>query len=103
MLEKLRNKHLFTSFVPMETSALGTRKKITIFNGVDEKQCYHLVITSLQQSRFIYKHAVELGDLLTKIVLHVNHNYAYKHLLLSASLCSKAKQHLEQEGWRVYQ
>jgi len=103
VLDKLTTKHLFTSFSPIETSTLGTRKKLTIFNGVDQKQCYHLVITPLQQSRFVYKHALELGVLLSQIVLHVNHNYAYKHLFVSAPLCSKAQRYLEQEGWRIYQ
>jgi len=103
VLEKLRLKHLFTSFSPIETSSLGSRKKVTIFHGVDQKQCFHLVIISLQKSRFVHKHALELGDLLSKIVLHVNHNYAYKHLFLNSPLCSKTQHYLEEEGWRIYQ
>jgi hypothetical protein len=102
VLERLTPKHLFTSFSRIETSLIQTRKKISIFNGVDEKRYYHLVMYPLQKSRFVLKHAEEIGLLASKVALHVNHNYAHKHLFLNAPLCSKAQHYLEQAGWRIY-
>ncbi len=102
VLERLRAKYLFTTFSSVETSVINTRKQMSIFEGVDSKQYYHLVFSISQKSRFLRKNVSEIGLLYERMVLHVNHNYKYKHLFLEADICSKARTSLENEGWKVY-
>lgn len=103
MLEQICRKQIvFTSLEMIDPKILHTRKKLLLFSGVDLKSYYHLMMRIEQKSRFVVKQAEEILDLEAKIVLHVNHNYKYKHLLLQSPLCSKAKTLLIQRGWKVY-
>ena len=45
---------------------------------------------------------IEIMKLDAAVILHVKHNYKYKHLLLKAPLCSKAALLLKEKGWKVY-
>lgn len=103
MLEKVCKKHIFTSLDVIEPKVLHTRKKISIFNGVDQHSFYHVIFDISQKSRFLIKNVEELVALERKLALHVGHNYKYKHMIIHASLCSKAALLLRQNDWKVYQ
>ena len=102
VLERLRTQYFFTTFSPVDTSVVKTRKQMSIFMGVDSKSYYHLIFSVSQKSRFLQKHASEISLFHERMVLQVNHNYKYKHLFLAADICSKARTFLENEGWKVY-
>jgi hypothetical protein len=102
VLERLRTQYLFTTFLSVDRSVIKTRKQMSIFMGVDSKSYYHLIFSVAQKSRFLQKHALEISSFHEHMVLHVNHNYKYKHLFLEADICSKARVFLENEGWKVY-
>ena len=102
MLEKVCKKYIFTSLIMIEPKTLQTRKKISIFNGVDQHSFYHVIFNIAQKSRFVIKNVQELFELERKLVLHVEHNYKYKHMILKAPLCSKAALLLRQNDWKVY-
>lgn len=103
MLEIVCKKHIFTSLIMIEPKALCSRKKVSIFNGVDQQSFYHVIFSLSQKSRFVIKNAKEFIELEQKLVLHVEHHYKYKHILLNnALLCSKAALLLRQNGWKVY-
>lgn len=101
MLEKVFKNQILTSLIPVDVSVLQTRKKVAIFSGVDHKSYYHLVFKVNQKSRFVLKNAQEILELEQKMVLHVRHNYKYKHIVFNAPLCSKAALILAQNGWRI--
>ena len=103
MLERICNRQvIFTSLYEIDLKLLHSRKRLTIFNGVDQKSFYHLIIECGQKSRFLSKHVDEIMKLDAAVTLHVKHNYKYKHLLLKAPLCSKADLLLKEKGWKVY-
>ena len=103
MLERICRKQIvFTSLEMVDPKVLHTRKKLTIFSGVDRNSFYHLIFRMEQKSRFLRKHVEEIGELYAALTLHVKHNYKYKHLLLNAPLCSKAALLLEEQGWKVH-
>ena len=102
VLEKIGSGTLFSSLVIIDKTVLHTRKKMTILSGIDLKSFYHLMFDMEQKSRFVMKNAKEILALEEQVVLHVNHRFKHKHLLLNAPLCSHAQKYLEEEGWRIY-
>ena len=102
VLEKIGSGTLFASLVTIDKTVLHTRKKMTILSGIDLKSFYHLMFDMEQKSRFVMKNAKEILALEEQVVLHVNHRFKHKHLLLNAPLCSHAQKYLEEEGWRIY-
>ncbi len=104
MLERIcHNKQvIFTSLDVVDPQVLHTRKKLSIFSGVDQKSFYHLIFRMEQKSRFLRKNVDEIIDLCKSLEQHVNHAYKYKHLLINAPLCSKAALLLNENGWKVY-
>ncbi len=102
VLEKISSKTLFSAFSSLDKTILKSRKKMSLYSGVDTNSFYHVVFQIEQKSRFVFKNAQEVVDFEKIIVLHVNHNYKYKHLLLCAPLCSRAQKYLQEEGWRIY-
>ncbi len=102
VLEKIGSGTLFSSLVTIDKTVLHTRKKMTILSGIDLKSFYHLMFDMEQKSRFVMKNAKEILALEEQVVLHVNHRFKHKHLLLNAPLCSHAQKYLEEEGWRIY-
>ncbi len=101
VLEKLSSKHLFTSFVSLETSFLQTRRKMKVFKGIDTHRFFHLVFSMPQKSRFVYAHAVELLDFEAQVSAWIGHSFKYKALVLNAPLCSKARILLEAKSWSI--
>lgn len=101
MLEKLTAKHLFSSFTHISPSVLGTRRKMVIYKGIDTAQYYHIVFSVDQKSRFGLKHASEMVDFEERLTLLMGHKFKYKHLFISAPLCSKARNVLQMDGWNL--
>ena len=101
VLEKLNAKHLFSSFTLIPPSVLGTRRKMTMYKGIDTAQYYHIVFSLNQKSRFGVKQAHEMVDFEERLTHLMGHKFKYKHLLLSAPLCSKAQKVLQIDGWNL--
>lgn len=104
MLERIccHKQIVFISLDVVDPKVFHTRKKLTIFSGVDPKKFYHLIFRMDQKSRFLKKNVNEISELCKMVELQVNHNYKYKHVLLNAPLCSKAALLLHENGWKVY-
>lgn len=101
VLEKLSAQHLFSSFLPLSPSLLKTRRKMVLYKGVDTKQYYHIVFSVAQKSRFGVKHAEEMISYEKSLVAVMEHQFKYKHLLIDAPLCSKARTVLNMDGWNI--
>ena len=77
-----------------------TRKKIKVYLGVDMKDYYYLLVELNTKSRFLIKNAKELIDFITPLS-EVNFKNNKKILFIEAPICSKAKEFLRQNGWRI--
>ena len=102
-VELLRSKgKLFKELRPLDPKEFGIKKRITLYEGVDLKSRYTLVIWIERKSRFLQKDAKQLIELVESIQNQRSYNYAKKILLIKAPLCSKAKELLQKEGFRVF-
>ncbi|MBE0491788.1 MAG: hypothetical protein IBX44_06010 [Sulfurospirillum sp.] len=81
---------------------LGTRKKLTVFIGLDTKDFYHTFFIFEQKSRFVLQHAHELSQLQVTLDELRKRRSRFKHLCLCCAVCQKAKVFLENEGWRIH-
>ena len=92
---------LFKEIKEVSIKDLNSRKKIKIFIATSIKNEYYSIFLMDSKSRFIRKNAEELMLLNEKLAAYIGHNFKRKELLISSSLCSKAKKSLEDEKWRV--
>ncbi len=77
-----------------------TRKKIKVYLGVDVNNIYYLIVESFTKSRFIMKNAKELLEFVTPLS-DINFKKNKKILILESEICSKSKQFLKENGWRI--
>lgn len=94
---------LFKEIEAIEPKILESRKKIKIFcaTGIDKN--YYAIFILNAQSRFLKKNAEELILLCGKLAEYKGHNFKKKILLIASPLCSKAKEFLKQNEWKVHQ
>ena len=97
----LSHKMIFKKLHPIDKKALGTRKKIDIYEGVDLHSNYVVIFHLVQKSRFLRKNADELEQLFEKLKIMQDHNYKKKLLLYDMPFCSKAKALMKERGWRM--
>lgn len=92
---------LFKEIQTIEPKELHSRKKIKIFcaTGIDKN--YYAIFIIDSKSRFLKKNGQELIELCGKLANLQGHNFKKKILLISSPLCSKAKEFLKQNGWKV--
>jgi len=91
----------FRTLELIDLKKLGTRKKLSLYLGVDMKAYYTVIIYSKKKSTILRKEADELMLLHGKLEKESQTKIKKKYLLLEAPICSKAKGVLENEGWRV--
>ncbi len=92
---------LFKDIEAIEPKILESRKKIKIFcaTGIDKN--YYAIFIFNAKSRFLKKNAEELILLCGKLADYKGHNFKKKILLIGSPLCSKAKEFLKQNEWKV--
>jgi len=93
---------LFESVSEIDKKLLNTRKKISILSLKDSKQKYHSIYIVAQKSRFLIKNALELIEIDERLQKLENHNFKYKHLMISEAICSKAVQYFKDKGWQLH-
>lgn len=103
IVEYLQNKNLiFKSLKEITPKELGSRKKITLYLGVDLKGYYALVMSLEKKSRVLKKEALELMALHEKVESYVETKIMKKYIVIKAPLCSKAKALMEEHKWKVW-
>jgi len=103
IVELLQEKKLlFKSLKPIEPKALGSRKKIHIYLGVDLKKYYAAIFHIVKKSRILQKEARELMELHQKLETYNESKIHKKYIYIEAPLCSKAKALLEEHHWVVW-
>ena len=79
---------------------LGTRKRITLYVGVNLEGYYCSVMVLSKKSRVLRKEAEVLEELHQKMESWKGTRIPKKYIRVDAPLCSKAKAWMEQEGWK---
>ena len=102
-VEYLQQKNIiFKSFKEIAPKELGSRKKISLYLGVDLKGYYALVIQVEKKSRILRKEAGELMALHEKLEKYIDSKVMKKYIIVKAPLCSHAKVMFEENGWKVW-
>lgn len=102
-IDQLRKEGLiFTRTETIDTKAVGIKKRVDILKCVDANGFYHFLLFINAKSRFLQKNSAEVGDLYKKTVQFCGHNFKFKRIFIENGLCSKAKERLKEDGWRVY-
>lgn len=103
LVEYLNHKNIiFKSLQEIMPKELGSRKKISLYLGIDLKGYYALVIEVEKKSRVLRKEVGELMLLHEKLEQYVESKITKKYILIKAPLCSHAKAMLEENGWKVW-
>jgi len=104
IVEYLQHKSIiFKSLKEIAPKELGSRKKITLYLGVDLKGYYALVMQIEKKSRILRKEAGELMALHEKLEKYVDSKITKKYIIIKAPLCSHAKKMLEENNWKVWE
>jgi hypothetical protein len=102
--EFLQKKNLiFKSFKEVPPKALGSRKKVAIYLGIDLKGYYTVIMQLSKKSRVLQKEAIELMGLHEKLEKLQDTKITKKYIIIKAPLCSKAKALLQENGWTVWE
>ena len=103
IVELLQQKKLiFKSLKSIDIKALGSRKKISIYLGVDLQKYYACIIHIKKKSRILKKEAEELMILHGRLERYNDSAIKKKYIYIEAPLCSKAKALLAEKGWVVW-
>jgi hypothetical protein len=93
---------IYEKFNELNIKELGIKRKIRLFNGVDIKKNYTIVIIINRKSRFVQKDVEILDDILKKNIEYSEHNFKKKIVVISSDICSKAKIKLKESSWRSF-
>ncbi|MEA2048313.1 MAG: hypothetical protein U9O64_07705 [Campylobacterota bacterium] len=103
LVEFLNHKNIiFKSLKEIFPKELGSRKKVSLYLGVDLKGYYALVMVLEKKSRVLRKEAEELMILHEKVEGYIDTKVTKKYIIIKAPLCSKANAMLEERGWKVW-
>ena len=103
IVEYLQKRNIiFKSLKEVTPKELGSRKKISIFLGVDLKGYYANVMNLEKKSRVLRKEIEVLIALHEKLEKYIDSSIKKKYIIIKAPLCSKAKVLLEENGWKVW-
>jgi hypothetical protein len=104
LVEYLNQKNIiFKSLKEIKPKELGSRKKVSIYFGVELKESYYALVMEVQKkSRVLRKEAAELILLHEKLEQYTGNKITKKYIIVRAPLCSHAKAMLEESGWRVW-
>jgi len=103
LVEYLNHKNIiFKSLKEITPKELGSRKKVSLYLGVDLKGYYALVMDLEKKSRVLRKEAEDLMVLHEKVEQYIDSKVTKKYIIIKAPLCSKAKALLEEKGWKVW-
>jgi len=103
LVEYLNHKNIiFKSLKEITPKELGSRKKVSLYVGIDLKGYYALVMQVEKKSRVLRKEADEFLVLHEKLEQYIDSKITKKYMIIKAPLCSKAKVLLEEHGWKVW-
>ena len=103
IVEKMNAKNIICkSLEEIAPKTLGSRKKISLYVGVDLKSYYCIMMKLSKKSRVLRKEVEALMALHEKAEAYKKTKITKKYIWVEAPLCSKAKTLLEENAWKVW-
>ena len=100
IVDRLSQHHILCKKLKTVTpKELASRKKISLYVGVDTAGYYCSVMLLVKKSRVLRKEAEELMTLHERLEKYQGATIRKKYIQIDAPLCSKAKAMMEQAGW----
>ena len=103
LIDKLQSKNIvLKQLTPIDIKKeFNSRKKIKLYLGVDLDRYYVCVIEVKKKSKILQKEALELMEFHRKLEQFNDSAIKKKYIYIEAPICSKAKELLKKEKWRV--
>jgi len=104
LVEYFNHKNIiFKSLKEITPKELGSRKKVSLYLGVELKENYYALVMEIKKkSRVLRKEADEFIHLHEKLEQYIRSKITKKYIIIKAPLCSHAKAMLEENGWKVW-
>ncbi len=103
LVEFLQNRgYIFRSMQTIKPKELGVRKRLNIYLAVDLQSYYNAIYYIEKSSRFVRKDARDLLAIHEALQKSANSKIVKRIIIIKSPLCSKAKDELKDEKWKVY-
>ena len=103
IVEYLNSKNIICkSLKEVLPKALGSRKKVQLYVGVNLKGYYCSIMLLEKKSRVLRKEVDELMALHEKLETNQDTKILTRYIRIKAPLCSKALAMLKENGWKVW-
>jgi hypothetical protein len=93
---------VFKSLKAILPKELNSRKRVEIYLGVDLQGYFVMVMKLEKSSRVLRKEVEGLFDLHSRLERLCDSSIKKRYIIINAPLCSKAKDMLVSNGWRVW-
>jgi len=102
VVDTLRKKgKIYKKMQEIDPSELGVRNKIRLYKATDTNGYFWAIFAVSQKSRLLMKDVHKFEEIYAKLVLFFDHNFKHKIIFIDAPLCSKAKEALISQGWKI--
>lgn len=92
---------IYKKMLEVSPKEIGIRNKIKIYKATDINGYFWAIFAISQKSRLLMKDVHKFEEIYAKLTLYFDHNFKHKIIFIDAPLCSKAKEALQQQGWKI--
>ncbi|MCK9472502.1 hypothetical protein [Sulfurimonas sp.] len=102
VVDSLRKKgKIYKKMQEIAPRDLGVRNKIKIFKATDISGYFWAIFAISQKSKLFMKDVHKFEEIYAKLTLFYGHNFKHKIIFIDAPICSKAKEALVGQGWKI--
>ncbi|MDT8339070.1 MAG: hypothetical protein RQ763_07715 [Sulfurimonas sp.] len=102
VVDSLRKKgKIYKKMQEIAPRDLGVRNKIKIFKATDITGYFWAIFAITQKSKLLMKDVYKFEEIYAKLVIFYGHNFKHKIIFIDAPICSKAKEALLVQGWKI--
>ncbi len=102
VVDSLRKKgKIYKKMQELSPSELGVRNRIKIFKATDISGYFWAIFAISQKSKLLMKDVHKFEEIYAKMVIFYGHNFKHKIIFIDAPICSKAKEALLAQGWKI--
>ena len=94
-LQQFKTKYNLIDIQEIAPKDIGVRKKLHIYEAIDNNKNSFYIISISQKSRVLQKDVVQYEEIYQKVQEFTKITFTYKLISIEAPLCSKAKAKLE--------
>jgi len=102
VVDSLRKKgKIYKKMQEISPKELGVRNRIKIYKATDIAGYFYSIFAVSQKSKLLMKDIHKFEEIYAKLTLFCGHNFKYKIIFLDAPICSKAREALLFQGWKI--